>query len=198
MPRAELEDLRAKLRLLVGDPVGATQAFSDDDLDRFLLDHRTGRHTFPLDSVPTPDGNYLVHYGPPAWAADVALVDRNGIALAPADSDLVAGEFSFAASTPPPVYATGSTYDVHGAAVGVARAWIGKLKLTEYDLSVGEIDLKKNQKIENLERLIREQKAESDALALRLSGGRMNIPVTRLDTRNVRGERSRRTRRRYP
>lgn len=198
-PRAELADLRLKLRLLVGDPAGASQAFTDDDLDRFLLDHRTGRHTFPLESTPTPNGNYLVHYGPPGWAAGVALVDRNGAALAPAPSDLVAGEWTFAASTPPPVYASGSTYDVHGAAIGTARAWIGKLKLTEYDLSVGEIDLSKQQKIENLETLIREWEAERAALALSLAGGRLTVPVTRNDTRNVRGERSRRTtRRRYP
>lgn len=198
MAREELADLREHLRLIVGDPAATTPgpAFSNDDLDRFLLEHRTGRHSVALSSTPTPDGRYVVHYGPPVWAADVTLVDGNGIALEPTTSDPIVGEFSFATSTPPPVYATGSTYDVHGAAVGVARAWIGKLKLSEYDLSVGEIDLSKQQKIENLETLIREQTAESAALAVRFAGGSLNIPVTRMDTRNVRGERSRRRGRR--
>jgi hypothetical protein len=198
MPRAELLDLRAKLRLLVGDPAGATEAFSDDDLDRFLLDHRTGRRTFALSPAPTPDGRYLLYTGPPSWADDVELVNSGGVVLNPDTTDLVSGEFGFVASTLPPVYANGSTYNVHGAAVGVARAWIGKLKLSEFDLKVGEIDLAKQQKIENLETLIREQLAEAQALSARLAGGVLGgIPITRLDTRNVRGERSRRRRRSY-
>jgi hypothetical protein len=199
VPRAELDDLRAYLRLLVGDPSGASETFTDDDLDRFLLDHRIGRYSYALAPNPTPDGRFLVYTGPPAWAADAELVNTAGTVLNPDSSDLVAGEFRFAATTPPPVYASGSTYDVHLATVGVARAWIGKLKLSEFDLKVGEIELSKQQKIENLRVLIEEQLAESAALASRLAGGVLGgIPITRLDTRNVRGERSGRRRRRYP
>lgn len=164
MARATMAALITRVRTLIGD-ADETQ-FTDDQVQEFLDDHRTDEFYRPLSPVPTVSGGATVYLryeaGVGHWETDVALVDGDYDTLTPDTSDYIRGVWTFAASTSEPVYATGSRYDLYGAAVDALRAWQVTLK-TSVDFSADGATFHLGQQMKHFDELINRYTALSDS-----------------------------------
>lgn len=120
--------LIGRLRQLVGDQVSPERPpkWSDEELQAVLDRHRS--RWFDLELTPEPDvtGLYLNFSanGRGNWEGDTVGVgysirDGSLTARVPSSHDLAVGWWTFAASTDPPLYLTGYSYDLFGAAAEV-------------------------------------------------------------------------------
>lgn len=139
MARASLADLLARLRDLVADPAGASQAWSDDELQRRLDAHRLDVRYLELTAAASiaPGGavSYLDFYAPDGtgdWEANEILLGNTYSVLSPASADRDVGHWTFSAGQTPPVFLIGFAFDLYAAAADVLLAWASKLKL-EFD-----------------------------------------------------------------
>lgn len=158
MARTAMAGLIGQLRLLVHDPAGAEQTFSDDELQTFLDGHQTEVRYARLTSVETiQSGGTVVRLAYRAaagwWEDSVSLVDGSYDALTPTSEDLQAGRWTFATDQPEPVYLVGFCYDVQGAAVDCLTAWLAQLK-TIYDFTADGATFRRGQQIQTIQGLI--------------------------------------------
>lgn len=166
--RTTLATLIARVRRLIGDPVSASQEFSDDEIQATL----DGTYRRDLTGYPlTPVASYapgLVYLAYEAgdlapWEDDATLqsgsyatISNTGYTAAP-----LVGRWVFAASQQPPVYATGRVFDLHGAAGDLLDQWASKESLSfDFQAAEGQ-DFKRSQKA----KLLREAAAAQRALA---------------------------------
>lgn len=178
MARAAMAALITQVRLLVGDPAGASATFSDDEIQTFLDAHVATVRYGALSPEPTIVAggatSYYTWFAPVGWwEADEALVDSSYNTLAPTASDRQRGRWTFAASQSA-VLLTGAYYDVHLAAADVADAWIGKLKLS-YDFAADGGDYKRSQMIRGLETMAATLRAKAG------NGGALTATMQRWD-----------------
>lgn len=172
--RPTMTTLIARLRRLIGDPAGASQTWQDEDLQDALDAHRREARYARLREVETIDSGGTVVYRTFSadigdWEGSPELVDSSFNVLA-SDSyteDLLTGRWVFTAAPNRPVMISGWHYDIHGAAVEIIEAWIAKLK-GSIDLSVDGLSLKRSQKVDHLETLLKrcasQQWADSGAI----------------------------------
>ena len=116
---------------MVGDPVVAgtptTSVFTDQEIQDALDHHRvdvlqkrlTPRPTITSTGLDYKD--YQARWG--FWEDDVVIVDSSWATVTASASDELTGHWTFTASTLPPLYITGKTFDLYGAAVEVLEAW---------------------------------------------------------------------------
>lgn len=200
MPREELTDLRAEVRLLIGDAVGAGATFSDDDLDRFLDANRRDFTHARISASATATGGYARFVAPPGWASNVVLHDENLVEIAEAVGDerrFTAGIFTF---DPERVESTvrisGENYSRYGAARDALRAWAARLK-EEVDFSASGDSFSRNQKVKNLLELAAQYDGKARTEEAAFGAGEIGtVRQVRRDSLNVRGERALRRRRR--
>lgn len=142
MPRPTMATLISKVRKLVNDPASPGQVFTDDEIQD-ALDHNAKSMTQrPMSNLPTKAVGGAVEYknyqSSSMWegGAAVTLQDSAYATIAAADytEDAILGIWVLDNSTTPPVYITGRTYDLYGAAAEVLGEWLAKLKL-EYSFS---------------------------------------------------------------
>lgn len=178
MARTTLAALITQVRLLAGDPAGASATFSDDDLQVFLDAHATPARYISLTPEATiaPGGGagYYTWTAPFGWwEAEETLTDSSYNALAPTTSDRQRGRWTFSASQSA-VLLTGTYYDVHLAAADVADAWIAKLKLS-YDFAADGGDYKRSQMLAGLQALAASLRAKAG------NGGALTAELQRWD-----------------
>ena len=134
--RTTMADLITLVRELIGDPVVAgtptTSTYSDQQIQDALDQHRTQIRNAPLDRLQTisPSGTvtWLTWFAPRGyWESTPELTDGAYAVLTATSSDLLAGEWTFAA-TQSYVRITGACFDIYGAAVDL-------LYLTQQTLS---------------------------------------------------------------
>ena len=133
--RSTCLDLLHRLRRFAGDPYSHTQFFSDDDLQDILDRHRIPWRQWELtaEKTLTQGGIYsftdyfargeagAVEIGD--WEKGYALQWGDWSTLTPATSDENTGHWTFSLPAPgqiPPVFITGYSYDLAGAA---AECW---------------------------------------------------------------------------
>lgn len=130
-----MAELISRVRLLIGDPAGANQTFSDDEVQDALDRTQTVVRYAPLRPEPTPLPNGTVEYRDyyalvGDWEASEQLVDGAWQQLTPVTRDRLTGHWTFASpGQNPPVYITGAFYDVAAAAATLLEFWAGKVKL---------------------------------------------------------------------
>lgn len=130
--RNTMADLITRTRRLIADPAGDNQVFEDQEIQDALDEHRFVEHLTALKPEPTLSAgatSYLVYqavWGD--WEADVVLQNGAYVTLSPDTSDYIAGRWTFATSTYPPVFATGKTYDRYAAAASLLEQWAAKKK----------------------------------------------------------------------
>jgi hypothetical protein len=130
--RSSMTSLITRVRELMGDPAGVSQAFTaqaiQTELDRLRTDVRYMPLVYAESLAPGGAVSYHDYYanGTGDWEDDVVLVDGRYYVLTPATSDLVIGHWTFTADTRPPVLATGKVYDPASAAAVMLRQWIGR------------------------------------------------------------------------
>ncbi len=136
--RSTCDDLFARLRRYAGDPAGSSAFFTDDDLQDILDRHRIPWRQWELtpEATFTQGGiyNYTDYWargegGTVAigdWEQGYVLQWGDWRTLTPATADENTGHWTFALEPPgqvPPVFITGYSYDLAGAA---AECWDAK------------------------------------------------------------------------
>lgn len=146
--RASMSDLIARVRTLIGDPAGGTQAFSDDQIqDRLDTNNRVDVQFIELEPRFTLlSGRYVYtdYYAPGYlggdWENDETLWGLNFTQLTPTTSDRLVGHWTFTGgSFPngqyPPVIIFGKVYDTFRAAADLLELRVGALAATTFDFS---------------------------------------------------------------
>lgn len=178
MTRSSMAALITQVRLLVGDPAGASAVFSDDELQTFLDNNATEAFYELLEAEPTIAAGgattYLTwRHAAGWWEADEVLTDSSYNELTAASADRQRGRWTFAASQSA-VLIAGTHYDVYLAAAEAVDAWLAKVKLA-YDFSADGGDFKRSQQAKALQEL-------GAALRQRAgNGGVLSATMTRWD-----------------
>lgn len=168
--RGTMSDIIAKVRLMVGDPAGASQQFTDqqvqDALDRCRTDVRYEllqvQVTLSPSSIEYLD--YYSRYG--FWESDYQLLGPGYVALTPASVELLldTAHFVFLAGSSgtgqfPPVFLAGKTYDVYAASADLLEYWAATLARA-FAFSADGASFQRNQQapaLQNLAALYRRQ-----------------------------------------
>ena len=156
--RATMADLITHVRGLVGDPAGATQTFADldyqDELDRRRSDVVEAELSFrPTMVGGGPVVQYEDYWAPSGnWETGPILKSAANVVLTPDVSELLHGHWTFTAGQLPPVFITGSFYDIYGAAAAILDRWYGLVAL-QFDFKTDNQDFALSQKRRGLAEL---------------------------------------------
>lgn len=158
MPRSSMAALIARVRILIND-VASPQIFTDDQIQDVLDEGREDVVNRALQPKPTFSGStiqYLNYYHPyGGFESDYILKQYMTITVTPSSVEEIAGHFTFASSTLPPVYvATGKIHDVYRAAADLMERRAAKVVL-EYDVVVGGQTFRRSQALDMLEKRIK-------------------------------------------
>lgn len=148
---------------MVADPAGASQVFSDDEVEAALDAHREDVRYLELTAAETltPTGvQWLEYYADRApWEADEQIVNASWQVVTPATADRFVGKWMFATSTLPPLYVVGKVYDLYAAAADLLEAWAAKLKL-EFDFGTDAERFERSQKLSHILQLVGQYRAK--------------------------------------
>lgn len=154
MARSSMAALLTRLRLLVNDPAGASQTFSDDDLQRVLDGQRFDARYSPLAPIDTIAAGGAITWL--SWEADrgdwedsATFVDSSYNTLTVSSSDLIRGIWTFAASQTAGVLLSGAAYNLYAAAADVLEI-LASRKASEFDFSADNASFKRSQAVEQL------------------------------------------------
>jgi len=126
--RATMTGLITLVRGLINDPAGASQAFTDEDIQEQLDEVREYVRLDTLTPYAEPDDSQLKFQSPyKYWESGLVLTDPAGTVLTPSTSDLKSGYFTFLTSQEA-VDATGFTYDVYAASAVLLTLWAGRIE----------------------------------------------------------------------
>jgi len=148
-----------RTRAMIGDPLIAgtppTSVFADQDYQDVLDDRRTDVIQAQLSFRPILQGGttavkYVDFWTPVGnWEDSVTLVDALTASITPDTSDLIRGHWTFTAGHLPPVFISGSFYDMYGAAVALLERWQG-LTALDFDFTTDGQVFNRSQKREGL------------------------------------------------
>jgi hypothetical protein len=162
-----MQTLIARLRRYIGDPAGASQTWTDDDLQECLDKHQREARYYRLEGIPTIGPGAAVTFKifnacVGDWEGSPELVDAafNVLSTSSYSEDLLVGRWTFAAQPYWPIYVNGFFYDLYGAAVEILEAWLAKLK-GSIDLTIDKLGLKRSQKVDHVESLLEKYRAQS-------------------------------------
>jgi len=148
MVRSTMAALIARVRLLINDPAGQTQQFSDQEIQDVLDEGRRDMSNMALKPNPTYVASsityldYYAHLG--SWEDNVVLKQYLTVPVTPALSEPVNGHWQFAENTLPPVYLTGSTFDIYRSAADLLERLAARWVLS-YNVSVDGQSLQRSQ-----------------------------------------------------
>lgn len=161
--RAALMPVIARLRLLIGDPAGTTHIWTDDELELVLDVHRHDWWYWRLTAIPTVTAGTTEYHTFVAddtagmWDNDTTLYASDQTTILTADSvNLTVGQWTFIADQADnlPLYMSGRTYDLYGAAVDILEQWKAALKLDSFDFTTEDESFKRSQKLDAIDGLI--------------------------------------------
>jgi hypothetical protein len=174
--RASMADLIAKVRVLIADPAGASEQFTDQDIQDQLDEGPRRRDVYHLRLT----SQYTLVYGGTIsyldywtdggyWEQDAILQDGTYATLVPSTSDYLTGHWHFNASQTPPVYLTGKQYDPYGTAADLLESWMATVKQDIDFLSMGRTFKGSQQStmIENLVKRYRRRQWVGSSLQVR-------------------------------
>src|SRR5258708_34680155 len=119
-----MDSLIVRMRLLIHDtpPAGSGQVFADQDGQNVVDESRLDLYNQPLVPQWTYSGStpqVLDYFAPSQWGDwedDIVLKQYLTGVVTPSATDDIVGHWTFAASTLPPVFITGKTFDIYRAA----------------------------------------------------------------------------------
>lgn len=171
--RATMDDLVARVRRYIGDPIPATGTpqFSNLEIMNVLDEHRFTVRYAPLRPGPTLQAgalyNFLDYYADVGnWEADVKLSWVDFSTLTPTTSEPIDGHWAFTMSPPgeyPPVYITGKYYDLHAAAADLLEQWAATLATTAYNFSADGRSFQRGTIVQTLANLARSHRNQAMA-----------------------------------
>lgn len=167
--RATMSQLIAQIRLMIADPSGVNQQFSDqavqDRLDASRDDIRYEGLTIAPSIVNTastgnqPQTIFADYYSKYQWWESDIVLQAQGptgaawVVVTPTSSDYITGHWTFednvftSGTVPgqlPPVFATGKVYDLNASAADLLEFWAATL-LGAYDITVDGQSLRRSQ-----------------------------------------------------
>lgn len=131
--RSDMQYIIDFVRLLINDPSGPTEQFSDqyiqDRLDMGRLD--IYRECLRSADTLTTDGNIAWHdffsrYA--FWEEDYLIQEVGGTVRTPDSVELLVGKFHFNDSQAIPLLITGKVYNVYGVASGLLTTWVSTIR----------------------------------------------------------------------
>lgn len=169
--RSTTTDLIARVRLLINDLAGANQMWSDSDIQDVMDESRVDYRNAVLKAVPT-FGNgtiaYLDYYHDlGGWENGAVLKQYLTTTVTPASSEPIVGHWTFAESTLPPVYVTGSLHDVYRAAADLLERQSAQWML-RYSMTVDGQFLQRSMVIGNIQKIIQSYRMKQRPVAIRL------------------------------
>lgn len=156
--RPTMSDLIQRLRLLIHDPAGTDQTFSDEELQGFLdarrTDHLYRRLTALYTVGPDFTPQILAATSMPVgdWEEGAVLTGPDYVPISPATADYRRGIWTFSAHQPEPIRITGRTFDLAAAGADALEAWAARLK-AEYDFRTADYEFEGNQRVAGILRL---------------------------------------------
>ena len=131
--RSSMAALIARVRLLINDPAGGSQIFSDQAIQDKMEESRISFYNEPMQGIPTFSGASLQYLDYETWfngdkpiggwEDDLVIKQFLTIAVTPSLSEPIIGHWTFAADTRPPVFITGKLYDVYRSAADLLEMW---------------------------------------------------------------------------
>ena len=161
MARSTMATLITRMRTQIGDPAGASQVFTDDELQDFLDERRFDVDEAQLVPYPTtivgPVVSYFDYYSPHkgTWEENEVLKDGANAVITPATADRISGHWTFSVNQVPPVFITGRIFDLYGSCYSACTAWAAKVAL-EFDCASDNQTFDRTGKREGLLALARE------------------------------------------
>ena len=184
MARASMAALIARVRILINDPAGGSQVFTDDDVQSVMDESREDVVNRALQAKPTFSGasiqnlKYYSEYG--GGESDYVLKQYLTTTVTPSSVEEIAGHFVFAASTLPPVYvAQGKLFDVYRSAADLLERLAAKVAL-DFDFTSDGQSFRRSQKADALQKLActyRHKQRPSSISMIRtdLNGGEQSV-----------------------
>lgn len=124
--RTTMAKLIALIRGLINDPAGASQAFTDDQIQEHLDFWRLYRND-ELTSLTNQAGTVVGWQSSNRyWEDGAALVDGSSSILSALSTDPINGYWTFTVN-PTSVFVSGWIYDVYATAAELLTLWAGKL-----------------------------------------------------------------------
>src|SRR5258708_6693880 len=135
--RGSMAALITGVRVLINDtlPVGSGQIFDDQTVQNVLDESRLDLYNQPLVPQWTYSGStpqVLDYFAPSQWGDwedDIVLKQYLTVVVTPASTDDIVGHWSFTASTLPPVFITGKTFDIYRSAADLLERWAARYAL---------------------------------------------------------------------
>jgi len=157
--RPTLADLISQVRLLISDPAGASQKFSDLQIQVQLDERRRDARYMELNAAETLVTNGVVkwtHFYSDVsyWEEGVVLQNGSWVNVIPDTADLRTGLWTFTAGTTPPVFAIGNYYDVYGACADLLEIRLASFA-EDFDFSTEGTSVRKSVKSTNIASLIK-------------------------------------------
>ena len=151
--RPSMSALIQRVRLLVNDPSGVNQTFTDQDFQDILDESRVNVRYLPLAAAPTYTGStlqYLDYYADFGGFEDsVALFQYLTIPITPTTSENIVGHWTFAQTMYPPVFLNGNAFDVYRSAADILERWAAKWAMA-YNVSLDGQSLARSQVMTNM------------------------------------------------
>ena len=134
MARSTMANLILRMRDLINDAPGASQVWTDDQIQGVMDASRQDIGNAVLTAFPTYSGStiqYLDYYSDwTDWEDGMVLKQYLTQVVTPTTSEPIAGHWSFSTSKLPPIYITGSLHDIYRAAADLLERWAAKWVLS--------------------------------------------------------------------
>lgn len=169
--RATMNNLIARVRILVNDPESASQIWTDQVIQDVLDASRVDNFNLVMTPQPTFTGStieYLDYFTSLTdWEDDYVLKQFLVTQVTPSLAEVIAGHFQFSATTLPPVYITGKLYDIYRAAADLLERQAAQWVL-RYDFSGDGQSFHRSQAVTMLTNLAQTYRAQQRPHSLSL------------------------------
>jgi len=162
MARASMAALIIRIRLMINDPAGGSQIWTDDQIQDVSDESRLDVVNMPLKPTITYDPtiqylNYFSDIG--GWETDYVILQNYGTTVVPSSAEPIAGKFTFSTNTYPTLTISGKQHDVYHAAADLLERWAAK-KALDFDVVVGGQTFRQAQVADALQKLARAYRAQ--------------------------------------
>ena len=164
--RTTMATLISRLRLLINDPTGSSQTFSDDQLQAQLdLYAEYVRYciTTPIETISNTGAvTYLEYQSQKYFEDSPLLTDGSYNTVTATTTNAIDGRYTFAASRTPPLLITGTRFDIYSAA---ADCWDLKAAnaAASVDFTADGLSVKRGSIIDNCQKMAQKYRNMSEA-----------------------------------
>lgn len=169
--RASMAALITRTRELINDLDEEALIWTDDQIQNVLDAGRIDYRYLLLKPEPSYTANtlqYLDYYAPLGdWETDYTFSQWYTTAVTPSASEPIAGHFTFAENTLPPVYISGKSYDLYRAAADLLERQAAQW-LMAYSMTANGQNLQRSQVAQAMQTLARQYRGQQRARSVRM------------------------------